>query len=112
MLRLYEIAYSDGFVDKETWGLKGNLYYAISNLIQKDRYIVLKMLNILISNSAGNDKLIFQCNYLQSRIDADELRMTICLGKLTGLLNILKAREVKDKREDNNEIQCRGNLLR
>lgn len=67
--QLIVCAHRKNFKDIETWGLKGNLYYAISNLYHIDKMRVSEMLALLIKEYADNDELMFSCNYHLKRIE-------------------------------------------
>lgn len=67
--QLVLLAYAKDFKDIETWGLKGNLYHAVSNLVQEDKERVAEMLKIIICENLLNEKLIFNCNYHLKQIE-------------------------------------------
>lgn len=63
------IAYSKDFIDKnDIWGLKGNLDNAISNLGHSHPQKMIDMLELMITNNSGNEKLQFICNYHLKKI--------------------------------------------
>lgn len=60
---LIKLCYAEGFKDKESFGLRGNLNTVINNLIQKDKFKVKEMLENIIAESAGDNGLVSTCNW-------------------------------------------------
>lgn len=61
--RLFELCYSDKFIDKESFGLRNSLDTVINNFTQVDKLRTKEVLTNLIKKHPENDKLISTCNW-------------------------------------------------
>jgi len=66
---LFEVCYSKGFADEESFGLKGALDTVINNFMQVDTPRTKEILTNLISKYPQNRKLISTCNWHLNNIE-------------------------------------------
>lgn len=66
---LFEVCYSEGFADKESFGLRGSLDTVINNFTQIDKLRTKEVLTNLIKKHSENGKLISTCNWHLSNIE-------------------------------------------
>lgn len=67
--KLFELCYSDKFVDKESFGLGNSLDTVINNFTQVDKLCTKELLKSLIKRHPENGKLISTCNWHLSNIE-------------------------------------------
>lgn len=61
VINLFRLCFSEGFKDKENFGLRGSLNNAINKLIQVDKLKLEEKLNNLIEECPDNEKLVSTC---------------------------------------------------
>ncbi len=69
IISLFKLCFSEGFKDKESFGLRGSLDTVINNLIQEDKFKVKEMLTMLINDCPDNQKLVSTCYWHLKNID-------------------------------------------
>ncbi len=69
IFNLIKLSYSDGFKDKESFGLRGSLDAVINNFIQVDKVYIKEMLISLINDCQNNEKIISTCYWHLKNID-------------------------------------------
>ena len=69
VLKLFELCYSDKFIDKESFGLRSSLDTVINNFTQVDKLRTKEVLANLIKWNPENSKLISTCNWHLSNIE-------------------------------------------
>ncbi len=69
IISLFKLCFSEGFKDKESFGLRGSLDTVINNLIQVDKFKLKEMLTMLIIDCPDNEKLVSTCYWHLKNID-------------------------------------------
>lgn len=69
IFNLIKLCFSDGFKDKENFGLRGSLGTVINNFIQVDKVYTKEMLISLINDCEDNERLISTCNWHLKNIE-------------------------------------------
>lgn len=69
IISLFKLCFSEGFKDKESFGLRASLDTVINNLIQVDKFKLKEMLTMLINDCPDNEKLISTCYWHLKNID-------------------------------------------
>lgn len=67
--KLFEVCYSEGFTDKESFGLRGALDAVVNNLNQIDEFRIKEMLTDLIEKHSKNRKLLSICHWHLKDVD-------------------------------------------
>ncbi|WP_027399864.1 metallophosphoesterase [Anaerovorax odorimutans] len=66
---LFKLCYSEGFKDKDSFGLRGVLDNVICNFIQVDKYCTKEILTTLINDSSNNENILSKCYWHLKDID-------------------------------------------